>query len=48
LACAGLYLFWWRNLPPTDEKIADFASRPPVQSTEELLAVEEAQPVDRP
>ena len=48
LACMGLYFFWWRNLPAPDEKIADFASRPPVQSTEELLAVEEAQPVDRP
>jgi solute:Na+ symporter, SSS family len=32
----GLYFCWWRNLPPADEKIADFAGRPPVQSPEEL------------
>lgn len=30
LAWAGLYIFWWKNLPSPDEKIADFASRPPL------------------
>ena len=28
-ASAGLYVFWWRNLPPTDEVVADFAGQPP-------------------
>ncbi len=27
--CVGLYFFWWRNLPPADEKVADFVSKPP-------------------
>jgi hypothetical protein len=40
LGCAGLYFFWWRNLPAPDEKIADFASRPPVHSPEELKKLE--------
>jgi solute:Na+ symporter, SSS family len=42
LACVGLYFFWWLNLPSPDEKIADFASRPPVHSPEELRRVESA------
>jgi len=28
-ASAGLYIFWWRNLPPADEVVADFAGQPP-------------------
>jgi SSS family solute:Na+ symporter len=40
LACVGLYFFWYRNLPPANEKIADFASRPPVHSPEELKELE--------
>lgn len=28
-ACAGLYYFWWRNLPPADETVADFAADAP-------------------
>ncbi len=40
LGCVGLYFFWYRNLPPADEEIADFASRPPVQSPEELHSLE--------
>lgn len=28
-ACAGLYFFWWRNLPPADETVADFATDAP-------------------
>jgi hypothetical protein len=28
--CCGLYFFWWRNLPSIHEKIADFASKPPL------------------
>jgi len=43
LCCAGLYHFWWRNLPSPDEKIADFASRPPVQSLEEQRELEAAE-----
>ena len=27
--CVGLYLFWWKNLPSADEKVADFVSKPP-------------------
>jgi Na+/proline symporter len=38
--CVGLYFFWWRNLPLPDEKIADFASRSPVHSPEELRELE--------
>ena len=40
LCCVGLYFFWYRNLPAADEKIADFVSRPPVQSPEELRELE--------
>ncbi|MCE0498375.1 MAG: hypothetical protein LV481_10570 [Methylacidiphilales bacterium] len=40
LGCGGLYWFWYRNLPAADEKIADFASRPPVQSIEEQRELE--------
>jgi solute:Na+ symporter, SSS family len=40
LGCVGLYLFWYRNLPPVDEQIADFASRPPVHSLEEQREAE--------
>jgi len=40
LCCGGLYFFWWRNLPSPDETIADFASRPPVRSPEELSKLE--------
>jgi SSS family solute:Na+ symporter len=40
LGCVGLYFFWWRNLPAPDEQIADFASRPPVQSLEEQRELE--------
>ncbi len=29
-ACVGLYFFWWRNLPPADEKIPDFVSVRPI------------------
>jgi hypothetical protein len=36
----GLYFLWYRNLPPADELIADFASRPPVHSPEELKELE--------
>lgn len=31
LACLGLYFFWWKNLPSSDERTADFASKPPVE-----------------
>jgi Na+/proline symporter len=40
LCSLGLYFFWWRHLPSAQEKIADFVSRPPVQSPEELRALE--------
>jgi SSS family solute:Na+ symporter len=40
LGCVGLYFFWYRNLPAADETIADFASRPPVHSPEELRELE--------
>ncbi|HEY0258091.1 MAG TPA: hypothetical protein VGC39_11655, partial [Candidatus Methylacidiphilales bacterium] len=40
LGCAGLYWFWYRNLPPPDENIADYASRPPVRSLEEQRELE--------
>jgi hypothetical protein len=40
VCCIGLYFFWWRNLPAPDEKIADFASRPPVHSPGELRELE--------
>ncbi len=29
--CFGLYFVWYRNLPPADEEIADFASKRPVE-----------------
>ncbi len=29
--CVGLYFVWYKNLPPADEEIADFASRRPVK-----------------
>jgi hypothetical protein len=28
ICCAGLYQFWWKNLPPADEKIDDFVNQP--------------------
>jgi Na+/proline symporter len=40
VCCVGLYWLWWKNLPPVDEKLADFANRPPVRSPEELHAIE--------
>ncbi len=41
LVCSlGLYFLWWRHLPAPDEKVADFVSRPPVHSPEELRALE--------
>ena len=30
MASFGLYFVWWRNLPPADEVVADYASRPPL------------------
>ena len=32
--CTGLYFFWWKNLPPEDEKVADFASVAPAKQGE--------------
>ncbi len=31
IGCVTLYFFWWRNLPPADEAVADFASVPPLE-----------------
>jgi hypothetical protein len=28
--CVALYFFWWKNLPPADEKVADFVSVNPI------------------
>jgi Na+/proline symporter len=32
--CIGLYVFWWRHLPPATEKVADFSSTAPEQAVE--------------
>ena len=45
LGCAGLYFFWWKNLPSADEKIADFVSRPPAPHAP--LTVEAAREEER-
>jgi Na+/proline symporter len=42
VSSVGLYFFWWKNLPPPDEHVPDFAGRPPVHSMEELKAAEAA------
>ena len=40
VGCVGLYFLWWKHLPDPNEKIADFVSRPPVHSPEELKELE--------
>ena len=42
--CAGLYFFWWKNLPPPDEQVPDFVHKPPVHTLEELQTAEESAP----
>jgi len=38
--CAGLYFFWWKNLPSLDEKVPDFVDKAPVHTLEELQSAE--------
>jgi Na+/proline symporter len=37
LGCVALYFFWWRNLPPADEVVADFVSVPPLEQAAQTV-----------
>jgi len=49
--CAGLYLFWWKNLPPADEKVVDFVAVAPLaqgELTHRIAETIEAKAIVRP
>ncbi len=39
--CVALYFFWWRNLPPADEVVADFVSVAPADQARATIETKE-------